>query len=998
MPRRLIALFFIVIVTTLGRAAGPASDAALERDFTQTVRPFVLSYCVVCHSGAAAQAQFDLKSYTKLSEVVRDFPRWSLVIDKLSAQQMPPKEAKQPDDAARKAVIAWVQSVRKNEARKHAGEPGTVLAHRLSNSEYNYTIRDLTGVDIRPTREFPVDPANPAGFDNSGESLMMSPALLTKYLAAAREVADHLVFTPTALEFAPNPMLVETDRDQYAIARIVEFYLRQPTDLADYFEACWRFRNRAALGKPRATLNSIAAEMKLSPKYLPMVWEILEATNEAGQQEVGPIGKLQAMWHELPAPDQFDADAFRAKCMEMRQFVTKTRQHTGMQYAAPVVRDLPPGSQPLLDWKLREFAAHRRDFDPDSVRNDTDPEPVLPARLPRYADLHQEAGPRWAALMARARAADPDLVVPFGDRGRYEEAFRRFAYVFPDNFYVKERGRYFPDDSQDRGRLLSASYHNVMGYFRDDTPLMELILDEKGQKELNRLWDEFDFIAAHTARTWEQYYFNQSGELAGDGAEEEGSPRPVGMPIYATPVIMGLRDKYVFKAQQAWLNDPAAVQAINEHFEGVDHVLRRMEQMHKDAEPRHLDALVKFAARAYRRPLTQPEQAGLIAYYHALRDKDGLSHEDAIRDSITSVLMSPKFCYRFAPAPLGRPLSAYALANRLSYFLWSSMPDKELLAHAKSGDLVNPTVLLAQTRRMLKDDRAIGLATEFGGNWLDFRQFEQINTVDRERFPSFTNNLREAMFQEPIHFLDDVIRNNRSVLDLLYANRTFVNPALAKHYGMPYVGVDNAKWTRIDNAGQYGEGGLLPMSVFLTQNAPGLRTSPVKRGYWVAKRVLGENIPPPPATVPELPKDEAKMDAPLRDILAQHRQNPACAGCHARFDTFGLAFENYGPIGEKRSQDLAGHAVDTHAVFPGGVPGAGVEGMQTYIREHRQQDFLDNLSGKLLAYALGRSLQLSDDVTIEQMEAKLTANGYRFQPMVEVIVTSPQFLNKGKTQ
>ncbi|HTM50717.1 MAG TPA: DUF1585 domain-containing protein, partial [Bryobacteraceae bacterium] len=163
---------------------------------------------------------------------------------------------------------------------------------------------------------------------------------------------------------------------------------------------------------------------------------------------------------------------------------------------------------------------------------------------------------------------------------------------------------------------------------------------------------------------------------------------------------------------------------------------------------------------------------------------------------------------------------------------------------------------------------------------------------------------------------------------------------------------------------------------------------------WVAKRVLGETIPPPPAVVPELPNDEAKLELPLREMLAKHRENAVCAGCHARFDSFGLVFEGYGPIGEKRARDLAGHAVDTRATFPGGSQGSGFAGLETYIREHRQRDFLENLSRKLLSYALGRSLQLSDELTIDRMQSELAANGYRFTPLVDTIVTSPQFLNK----
>src|SRR5712671_5323703 len=246
--------------------ASPSSD--LERRFAQTVRPFLTSYCVGCHGGHAPAAQFDLRSYSTTAAVIRDIAHWNLVLEKLTAQEMPPTQAKQPRADARQEVIFWVQDMRAREASKNAGDPGLVLARRLSNAEYNYTIRDLTGVDIRPTREFPVDPANTAGFDNSGESLTMSPALLNKYLQAAREVADHMVLTPDGFSFAAHPMLVETDREKYAIKRIVDFYEHQPTDYADYFQAAWRFKYRSALGKPKATLASVAANAKVSTKYL----------------------------------------------------------------------------------------------------------------------------------------------------------------------------------------------------------------------------------------------------------------------------------------------------------------------------------------------------------------------------------------------------------------------------------------------------------------------------------------------------------------------------------------------------------------------------------------------------------------------------------------------------------------------------------------------------------------------------------------------------------
>jgi hypothetical protein len=660
-----------------------------------------------------------------------------------------------------------------------------------------------------------------------------------------------------------------------------------------------------------------------------------------------------------------------------------------------------------MNWKNRAYATHRRDFDRAALRVEGEPPPEK-VEMPDAKRGLIGIGPNGEDLNAlralaeqyASRMANPDLVVPAGQRVRHEAAFAKFSSIFPDTFYVRERGRFYPDDSEDKGRLLSAGFHNVMGYFRDDAPLSELILDEKGQRELEALWHEFEFIADYTARTYIEFFFNQSGEVMGNG-RESGSYRPSDKEITASSVILDFKTSYLAKASADERNNPIAFGAIVDHFERVNATIRGIERARLEAEPRQLNALLAFAARAYRRPLSQPERDDLVAFYRSMREKGGLTHEEAMRDLIVNVLMSPHFCYRIdlgsaaAKAPAGTvPLADVALASRLSYFLWSSIPDAELSARAAAGDLRKETVLIAQVRRMLKDDRARGLATEFGGNWLDFRRFEEHNAVDRERYPGFSNELREAMFQEPIRFISDVIGNDRSVLEMLYGTHTFANPILARHYGMPEPKGGSNDWVRVDNARDYQRGGLLPMAAFLTQNSPGLRTSPVKRGYWVARRVLGEVIPPPPPTVPELPKDEAKLDLPLRDVLAKHRENAACSACHARFDSFGLTFEGYGPVGEARTRDLAGHGVDTQATFPGGSQGVGLAGLQAYIRANRERDFLNNLSRKMLVYALGRSLMLSDEPLVQRMNANLASSGYRFGTLVESIVTSPQFLKK----
>ena len=251
------------------------------------------------------------------------------------------------------------------------------------------------------------------------------------------------------------------------------------------------------------------------------------------------------------------------------------------------------------------------------------------------------------------------------------------------------------------------------------------------------------------------------------------------------------------------------------------------------------------------------------------------------------------------------------------------------------------------------------------------------------------------MFEELIRILLDLMQNDRAIHELLDANYTFVDASLARHYGIPSPRFAADGWARVDDARKFGRGGLLAMAVFLTKNSPGLRTSPVKRGYWVVRRLLGENIPAPPPNVPDLPSDEAKMgDLTLRQTLVRHRADKSCASCHARFDAIGLAYESYGPVGEFRRVDLGGRKVDARANFPGGGEGDGIDGLRSYLDERRSGEFVENLCRKLLAYALGRSLLPSDDETIAGMRTRLATDGDRFGSLVESIVTSPQFLNR----
>jgi hypothetical protein len=971
---------------------GPAADT-LERRVETTLQPFLQRYCISCHGPKKKKGRLDLNHDLTLPAIAKNAGLWERVLERLHAQEMPPEDApKIPTANERAAVIAWIREMRDREAERTAGDPGTVLARRLSNAEFDYTIHDLTGIDIRPAREFPVDPANEAGFDNSGESLTMSPALLKKYLAAARLVADHVVLKPKGFVFAPHPVVTDTDRDKHCVQRIIDFYKQHPVDLADYFLAAWKYHHRGKLGRPDARLIDFAADQKLSGKYLTLVWSALTE----GEADVGPLAAVRKVWQDLPAPDGPKVRLGKPDLLRLRDLVVLMREQLKPAIKKLSVNGISAGSQPLVLANNQLLASRHRTYSGDAA-----------------VDLKK--------LAARLKGANAGLANLFtvdnndAAQKKMHKSLQRFCSVFPDAFVVTDRGPYFDPKAAGKGRPLTAGFHLMQGFFRDDEPLCELILKDQERRELDELWHELNFITLAPLRQYRDFIFFERAEPPRFMMEAEFDfARSEDKDCTSQAKMDRLAKAYLAKAIKKGAKGEA-VAAVENYFKSMSAEIRWVEKARLAAEPSHLDALVAFAQRAYRRPLAKNEKVDLLAFYRKLRQKDDPGHEEAFRDTLASVLLSPHFCYRIVQADAGsnvQPLSDFELASRLSYFLWSSMPDEELLAHAAKSDLHRPEVLKAQTRRLLRDQKVRRLATEFAGNWLDFRRFPEHNAVDRQRFPIFTNELRQAMFEEPIRYFTDIAQRNRSVLDLLYGKDTFVNSLLAKHYGMELsrsrspsstlnvpglVGQEGPGdvWIHIQNADQYGRGGLLPMAVFLTKNAPGLRTSPVKRGYWVARSVLGEKIPPPPPTVPELPKDEAKLgELTLPQLLARHRADKACAGCHKRFDAIGLVFEDFGPIGERRTRDLGGRAVETTATFPDGKERTGLPGLRAYLKEKRQDDFVDNSCKKLFSYALGRGLKLSDKKTLEAMKVKLAAEEYRFGTMVEAIVTSPQFLNK----
>ncbi|HEV8069424.1 MAG TPA: DUF1592 domain-containing protein [Planctomycetaceae bacterium] len=524
-------------------------------------------------------------------------------------------------------------------------------------------------------------------------------------------------------------------------------------------------------------------------------------------------------------------------------------------------------------------------------------------------------------------------------RRRVETSFEKFRSVFPLALcYTK----IVPVDEVVTLTL----------YYREDEALRRLMLSDAETRHLDRLWSELHFVSRDALKSVDA--FLQLLEYASQDA-----------------------DPKVFEPMRKPINDRAAA----------------FRKALLEAEPLQVDALVDFAGRAYRRPLTDSEGRALRGLYHRLR-KQGLSHEEAFQLTLARIFVSPDFLYRRETVPSGpdpAPVSDWELASRLSYFLWSSQPDAELCAAAAKGTLHKPDVLAKQARRMMADPRIRRLATEFACQWLHIYDFDSLSEKSEKFFPEFTE-LRGDMYEESILFFTDFFQRDGSVIGLLDADHTFVNERLAKFYGIP-TAADEHGWRRVEGVRRFGRGGILALSTTLAKQSGASRTSPILRGNWVSEVLLGEKLPKPPKDVPRLPESETATEGlTVRQLIERHRSDTRCASCHRKFDPFGFALERFDAIGRIRDRDLGGRPVDTKTNLPDGTPIDGLAGLREYLAVTRRTAFVHQFCRKLLGYALGRGVQLSDEPLLAEMQKRLAANDYQISVAILTILESRQFL------
>ena len=425
---------------------------------------------------------------------------------------------------------------------------------------------------------------------------------------------------------------------------------------------------------------------------------------------------------------------------------------------------------------------------------------------------------------------------------------------------------------------------------------------------------------------------------------------------------------------------PSRRRLFGDGFDPPDHSTKRAAEI-----------LGRITRMAYRRPIDQADLETPLGFFHESAKESGF--DAGIQAAIESVLVNPNFLFRIEPDPEGvQSGAAFAisdeqLASRLSFFLWSSLPDEELLQLAEENSLSDPATLRRQVDRMLADERMASLVDNFASQWLYLRNLSSV-TPDLRRFPDFDNNLREAMRRETELLFQSVIAENRSVLDLIQSDFTYLNERLAKHYGIPHVA--GSHFRRVALAPESRRGGLLRHGSILTVTSYATRTSPTIRGNWVLENILGTPAPPPPPNVPSLKEKSANQSTSVRQRLARHREDPACASCHNLMDPVGFSLDHYDALGRWREFE-DGVPIDSRGTLPDGTEIDGVDALENGVLQ-RPEMFVAAMGEKLLTFALGRGIEHFDAPAVRQIVRQSASDDYRFHSLIKAIVTSQPFL------
>jgi hypothetical protein len=866
--------------------------AGLDHTFTQQTLPLLEQYCVKCHNAEKKKGEVDLTAFKNTAAVQKDFKLWQTVLQQVEDEEMPPKDP-QPTAVEREQLVSYVRQALDAIDWSAHRSPGRVTLARLTKEEYNHTMRDLLGVDLRPGDGLLDDGQGNNGFNNDRDALFISPALAEQYFDAADRALGGLLalreerFTKTfeseamfMTERGVKPETLPGGGEGYALNRgQMTLYDALSLPHEGWYRVTVRIVGVGGISGARLRIDDEPCG------------DVVATHNEASEEVLHVL--LRPGTHQMAWNVQLPVGVERAPARS-----TKAKTKAKSDYPT-----LPKNANELVT-KAAEGNAPSWPGEPSEAVS-TINRMLIGVQRPV----------EWMRL-----------VTPQGDPAELKTYLKLLA----------DREQRWRDELPEQAKALGLTAAEVEAKLR--------------QTNAAKMADREKVIAESRAAAGvtEAVKPVKPGNAGIDWIKVEG-------PI----VPEGQRGDLVFGSSK----DGAA------------------------------DTIKRFLRRAFRRPVLQDESARYVKLYEKAKALGG-SREQSLRHAFAAALVSPAFLFRdeLGASQAGGALNDHQIAARLSYFLWNTMPDDELMQLADDGTLHLPAMLRAQARRMCADPRAREFQSAFLGQWLGFSTLGRSHVPDEKKFRTFTPALAEAMRQEPVLFFDKLIRTGGNVLQLLDSDETFANESLAEHYGIAGVKGSDMQPVKLTNRTR---GGLLGMGAILTTTATPNRTSPVIRGKWVLETLLGRHLAEPPADAGQL-DDKAGEDRgkTLRDELAEHRRNETCAACHDKLDPIGFGLENFDAIGRFRLNE-AGKPVDATGQLPGGTTFNGPAELRAWLRDTRSDEFARNLIERLLAFALGRELKPQDEGTLRELLKTLQQNGYRADRLIEAIVTSEPFLHQG---
>ncbi len=1002
---------FAVSLFALNHSFNAAPQPADSHEPLQTIQ----RTCYQCHGNGKSKGGIDLHRLESDLSFSTEFELWKQVRTTLQNGEMPPDDAKTPlPSGERSALQSCIESNLAKAALANAGDPGNVTLRRLNNAEYDYSVRDLTGIDFEFRKEFTADGGGGEGFDNLGDVLFINPQHLNAYFAAARKIAEHASITPgTGVEFHPIRIGARGPSQLKAGTESVLYRWYQERSLPylpkdgeslredEYMLAAWQWKHRQQTGVE--SLRALAEEKNLVLPFLENWIAALENTEPKSRF----LDLTRLAWRSLEPPAIGDPKS-------VPQSVRTT--------IAQILEERRSWLRPT-GWSVQRAQQDADGLQPYPCETDINGAKTVKLVV---GDTGDGARGDWVFVESLELQSDGKKH-PYFDWLRKRLEADRAALLLDDATLLSKGVRREPltQRATEAEQLLARLGAHPLGLKIDPKALilhapciLELPVPENAQKlrfkgRLDLQNPEAEFATAQWTLTtasppnpekiipgvitvWKRQTDAQRSTMA----DFEGMRRvfPANLEHRLEQVARNFHSGgkgpgvyYLSDAQLRSLitqSDVARLDALLEDWRFVRSPINNAQ--HKQWDTAVLKSLLRFAARAWRRPITEAEQAELSTVYQSGVDA-ALDRESAGREVLVRILVAPEFLFKLEQnqGPPVHPVTAWELASRLSYLLWSSVPDDSLAQMATSGDLLHSNQLAGVVRTMLHDPKAKSLAREFAAQWLDFHHFDSHTKVDENKFPEFTPEIRRAFHEEASAFLDHVIRENRPVREILSASYTFLNKTLAEFYGIE--GVEGSDFSKVE-VSQHLRGGLLGMGAVLTKTSYPHRTSPVLRGNWLLQNVLGSPTPPPPNNVPKLDENVAVAKT-LRARLEQHREDKACAACHDKIDPLGFALESFDPIGRLREQDETGSLIDDSAKAKDGSIFKGPSGLREHLKK-REEEFLAAFCRKLTGYALGRTVLPSDQPLLDEMRERLKKEDGTFESALLILVQSKQFTHR----